>query len=185
MFISKTARKIDKQITKGDAYKETKSGDAIISLKACKREEIFSSYNYNSDDVINKDLTDYVWHKSKLVPLGQNIKLQMFCNEDISKEEVSSALKNYYRAEYLDAKSELKNKTRFSLVCLFLGVITLLVLSLFNTILNNFYLTTVIDILAWVFVWEAFDVFFFQRSITIRKLKQIQRLYTAKIEIKK
>lgn len=184
MFLQKEARQIDNQITKGEVLAESKSGESIISLKAVSREELFSKYNYNSDDIINKDFTDYVWHKAKLVPLGQDIKLQIFCEEEIKKEEVDSALKNYYRAEYLDTKSELKNKTKFSIICLLLGIVTLTLLSFVNVLFSNFYVESVIDILAWVFVWEAFDVFFFQRSISIRKLKRIQRLYSANIEIK-
>lgn len=183
MFLSSKRRNIDKQLTKGEAYKEAKNGDAIISINAPTNNELFSSYNYNSDDVINKDLADYIWQKSKLVPFNHDIKLQIYTKEEVDKKEVKSALNTYYRAEYLDAKSELKKNTIFSLLCLFFGVVTLVVLSLFNSLIDNFYLLSITDILAWVFIWEAFDVFFFQRSHSIRRIKQIQRLYKAKLEI--
>lgn len=183
MFISSKKRAIDKRLTRGEAYKEAKNGDAIIAIKAPTREELFSKYNYNKDDVINKDLADYIWQKSKLIPFNHDIKLQVYTNEEIKEKEVRSALNTYYRSEYLDAKSEIKKNTIFSLLCLAFGVITLILLSLLSSKFDNFYLVSITDILAWVFVWEAFDVFFFQRSHGIRKLKEIQRLYTAKIEI--
>lgn len=183
MFFTKSARKIDKQISKGDAYKEARNGDAILSVKAETRDELFSRYNYNNDDVINRDFTDYIWHKAKLVPLNQNIKIQIHCPADTSKREVKTSLKNYYRAEYLETKNELKKISFFSITCLLLGIITLLVLSVFNFAWNNFYVVSIVDILVWVFVWEAFDSFFFKRWDGKRKLKRIQKLYSAEIEL--
>ena len=181
--MSKYSKKINKEIKKDNVVSENKNGDAVISIKIEDREELFSKYSYNSDDVINSDCTDYIWHKSKLVGRMQDIQIHFHCAQKTDKNEVQSALKSYYRAEYLETSNELKKHTIFSFVCLLLGVGTLLAFSILNKIFANFYLSTVVDILAWVFLWEAFDVFFFQRASLARRMKRIQKLYSAKIKI--
>ncbi len=42
--------------------------------------------------------------------------------------------------------------------------------------------TTIVEIAAWVFIWEAVDYFFLQRPLIKAKLLLIQKISEAKIE---
>ena len=162
---------------------ESTNGDVIISVKVDRKEEIFSKYNYNSDDVLNKDFIDYVWHKAELVPMHKDLSLEIYTNENISVQEVETSIKSYCKAEYTQYKNQLKRYSRFSFICLILGIITLLALSLAINLFNKSFAISIIEILSWVFVWEAFDVFFFQRWNTRLNLQKLKKMYSASISI--
>ncbi|MDE7208469.1 MAG: hypothetical protein K2O31_01155, partial [Clostridia bacterium] len=62
-------------------------------------------------------------------------------------------------------------------------IIALTALILINHFTDNIYITSIIEIAAWVFIWEAVDFFFLQRPVVKGKCILIQRIYTAEIEI--
>ena len=77
----------------------------------------------------------------------------------------------------------MKRVTTISAIMALFGLLTLAVLVLLNYFWDNFYVSTIIEIAAWVFVWEAVDYFFLQRPQIRARLLLIQRIYCAKTEI--
>ena len=65
-----------------------------------------------------------------------------------------------------------------------LGILTFAILvALYNRSFNNFYFDMILEIAAWVFIWEAVDVLFLQRPKIRRKYIQMQKLSSSRIEI--
>ena len=84
---------------------------------------------------------------------------------------------------YKEAKREIKRISFISLIMTLLGIIALTALLLINYFTDNLYITSIVEIAAWVFIWEAVDYFFLQRPTVKAKCILIQRIYLAEIEI--
>lgn len=181
MFFNKQRRKIDAMILGGGNEGE-RDDDAVIDVKIAGREQLFSSYSY-SGDKLNPEFSGYVFDKAKGVPVTEDVKIRIHTAEKIDVAEAEQALKNHYRAEYRNAKKEARRILAISVIMTLLGVLTLTALILINYFTDNFYVTSIVEIAAWVFIWEAVDYFFLQRPVVKGKCILIQRIYTAQITV--
>ena len=181
MFFSKQRRDIDKLIVGSDGG-EGNDNPSVIDVKIDTKEQLYSAYSY-SGDKLNGEFGEYVFEKAKGVPIKDDITIRIHSEDDIDAEEVNRALKSHYRAEYKEAKKSVSRTTLISVIMTVLGIIALTALILINRFTDNFYITSIVEIAAWVFVWEAVDYFFLQRPAEKAKCVLIQRIYMSKIEI--
>lgn len=74
-----------------------------------------------------------------------------------------------------------------SLILFLLGVTSLVILFLFSMLLDdNFSIwKEVIDIIAWVFIWESVDLFIIQRLENFYTYRMAKNVTTSKIVFKK
>ena len=154
-----------------------------INIKADTKEQIISKFSYDEYDKLNKELSEFVLDKTKTMPLNKDFKLNFYVNSPIEKNEVQITLQNHFREEYMEVKHELKRANIISLIMLILGIISLTALVVAHRFFDYFYFTTILEISSWVFVWEAVDIFFLQRSKIRRQCLLFKKLYSATIEI--
>ena len=182
MFFNKRIREIDKLIVDSDGAGDANANPSVIDVKIAAREQLYSAYSY-SGDKLNGEFCDYVFEKAKGVPIKDDITIKIHSDDDIDADEVGRALKSHYRAEYKEAKKSVSRLTLVSVIMTLFGIIALTALFLLDRFVDNFYLTSIVEIVAWVFVWEAVDYFFLQRPTEKAKCVLIQRIYTATVEI--
>lgn len=183
MIFRKKLRKADKEILKDKEYIEGSDDRAIISIKAEEDEQIFSTYNYDSNEKLNAELDEFIWDKARFVPMAKDIKIKLYTNTKTDEQEVVDAIKNNYKKEYIETKSELKRNAIFSLIMLMLGIVFMSFLLLMHVYFYNVYLEIIVEIATWVFIWESVDSFFLQRAALKRKRITLLKLYTAEMEI--
>lgn len=181
MFFNKKRREIDKMILSAETG-HTDNDPSTINVKIAGREQLFSSYSY-SGDKLNTEFSEYVFDKAKSVPVTEDIKIKIHTTDNIDVAEAEQALKSHYRAEYIETKKEAKRIVITSAIMTILGVLALTALILINYFTDNLYVTSIVEIAAWVFIWEAVDYFFLQRPVVKGKSILIQRIYTAQIII--
>ena len=155
----------------------------IINIKVDNSEQIISKFSYDENDKLNKELSEFIIDKTKIVNLRKDIKLNFYVNSPIEKDEIQTTLKNHFNEEYIEAKHELKRANIFSCIMLILGILSLSVLLLAHKFFDYFYFTTILEIASWVFVWESVDMFFLQRPKHKRQCILMQKLKLAQIEI--
>lgn len=182
MFFGKRQREIDKLISANADDENPLETPAVIDVNAASRDMIFSAYGY-SGDKLNPEFCDYIFDKAKNRSVKGELAINIHTDADISADEVRATVKNHFGAEYLAAKRELKRLSVISIIMTALGVLTLAVMILLNHFFDNFYVNTVVEIAAWVFIWEAVDYFFLQRPVTKGRCLLIQRIYTANIAV--
>ena len=182
MFINKKNREIDKEIMSNLSI-QPESENFIINIKTEHQNQILSSFNYDNKDTLNSEFSDYLWKNAKMMPPNKDLQINIYSKENINEQEVIKATKSHYAREYAETKLSLSRTNFVALVSLLLGIISLALLLVFYSVLNNFYLTTLTEIMAWVFVWEAVDKFFYGRAEIKRKCSLIQKIYTAQINI--
>lgn len=183
MFLNKKFRKVEKELNQDKIYVVGSDGDAIINVKADEKEQVFSSYNFESNEKLNDELSDFIYDKAKDVPVNKDIKIKIFTDFKADEKEVQDAIKNNYKKEYINLKSEMKRNYIFSAVMFVLGIVTLTLLLLMHSWFYNVYLEIILEIATWVFIWEAVDSFFLQRAQLKRKCLTMLKLYSAEINI--
>ena len=179
MCWNKQKKEIDRLIL-GDEniYKTTN----VIDVKIESKEQIFSAYSY-SGDKLNTEFSEYISDKAKSVSIKEQVKIRIHTKDDIEVADVEQSVKSHFQAEYKEHKKEVNRLAVISFIMMLLGIIALTTLILVEYFTYNIYITSIAEIAAWVFVWEAVDIFFLQRAALKAKCLLIQRIYTASIEI--
>ena len=154
-----------------------------INIKAENKAAIFSDYNYDSNEVLNPNLEAFLVEKVKSIPPKSNLRVKIFTDDCVDENEVKVAYKNKFKGDFEELEQELKRNMLFAFTMLILGVLFMGFLILEIYFLNNYILSTILEIAVWVFVWEAVDSFFLERSSIRRKRYQMARLYYAELEV--
>lgn len=154
-----------------------------INIKAENKAAIFSDYNYDSNEVLNPNLEAFLVEKVKSIPPKSNLRVKIFTDDCVDENEVKVAYKNKLKGDFEELEQELRRNMLFALTMLILGVLFMGFLILEMHFLNNYILSTILEIAAWVFIWEAVDSFFLERSAIKRKRYQMARLYYAELEV--
>lgn len=164
---------------KNDNYEDIET----INIKAESKAAIFSDYNYDSNEVLNSNLEEFLVEKVKNIPPKVNLRVKIFTDDCVDENEVKVAYKNKFKGDFEELEQELKRNMLFAFTMLILGVLFMGFLILEMYFLNNYILSTILEIAVWVFVWEAVDSFFLERSSIRRKRYQMARLYYAELEV--
>lgn len=154
-----------------------------INIKVENKEQIISQFSYDENDKINKDLADFIESKSKDVHFSQDIQLNFYSKTSINVDEIQNTIKNHFSSECVQISQDLKRANVSVVILMLLGVIGLACLVWVNKVFDNFYFQMILEIAAWVFIWEAVNILFLQRPKIRRKFLQIQKLSSAKVNI--
>ena len=155
----------------------------IVNVKIDNKHQIISKFSYDENDKLNKELSEFILDKTKIMPLNKDIKLNFYSSSPIDKTEIQTTLQNHFREEYIETKHELKRSNIFTIAMIVLGVISLSMLVLAYKYFDNFYTTTLLEIASWVFIWESVDNFFLQRPRIKRKCLLMKKLYYADVTL--
>lgn len=182
MFWNKRNQEIDKQILNNALDESATYNPSEINVKIDNRDQLFSAYSY-SGDKLNGEFSNYLFDKAKDAPIKEKIKIRIHTTIDLDPDEVQQSIKSHCKSTYAEYKKQAKRVVLISTIMTILGIIALTALILINHFTDNIYITSIIEIAAWVFIWEAVDFFFLQRPVVKGKCMLIQRIYTAEIEI--
>ena len=168
-----------------DIFECDKDGRAIIEVGAENYDDIFSPYCYKGGDTLSLELVEYLKKQSGTIPLDYdlNIRFNVKNADEQKRKEIQMAVKENYEIDVLGIEQKIRglNIMAFSLISL--GVLFMVA----YLILINFVpisATYLIDILAWVFIWEGVRAFMMDKNeLKIAELKSL-RLASAKVTIK-
>ena len=169
--------KINKNLQYDDEEK------ALFNISIKDKKEVLSPFYYDEKEVINVEFAGMLDNIASTVPIKKGIHLSLNCDDIIEedKERYSKAIKNYYENKMLDARLRLKNNGNLILITLILALVSLTGLFLVNFFQLSWIIIEVVDIVAWVFVWEVVDSFVFQRTLIRYDYYRAKSLYESKI----
>ncbi len=179
----KKLREIRRDARNAAAVEYDAAGKEMIRMTVANDDGFLSPYALNSESVIASDVSEFLDYAIKGMPLKNDVHIEITGStiDDGERVVYASALKNRYRSRVVDIDRQLK---RNSAAAIWMTVVAALILALYVTleILGaNYILLEIIDIIAWVFMWEAADIFFLERSVL--KIEQLRacRLYDAEL----
>jgi len=181
-MLRKKFRDAEKEMAKNDFVIDS-DGQALINVKAIDSDNLFSQYNYESNEKLNPGLSEFVWDKAKFVPADKDIRIKIFTEVDADEQEIRDAIKNNYKKDYIEEKNKIKKNLVFSVVMLLLGMAFMSLLLLMHKVYYNVYVEILLEIATWVFLWEAVDSFFLQRAQIRRRKLILMKLYCADIQV--
>ncbi|MCH5180775.1 MAG: hypothetical protein J1F32_06150 [Erysipelotrichales bacterium] len=174
----KVTKKLDKII---DSNIDDK-GNFIIDMMILDDESFISPF-CGKAPVISSDVATYLDNAIKNVPPKFGVSLHI-TSDVVSKEKEEihiESIRNYYRNEQKQLIRELVSNKLSAFIMFVIGLVviaTMIVLSLTNT--SEIWIT-VLEIVGWVFVWEAVDTFFIERSKLKRDLLRANQFINAEV----
>lgn len=173
---------------------EASSKTFIIEISLDDYNDIFNEWDpapFRRRD-IDPDLNHFLIDSSEDIPLKYPLKLCFFIPQnarDTTKEELAkSGLKNFFDFLISDLIRKLRILRQKGTIYIFTSFTFLTLASILKTKLNVGILSdTLLEGLfigGWVFLWEAFTLFFFSSYDLYRELKIYKRLSISNIQFK-
>lgn len=152
-------------------------GRITIDLHVRDDDGFLSPYSTENNSTISDGVSDFIEHSLKSVPIGERLHFNVYGNTitDDEKAEYTEALHSHYSVCYKDAVQEKKKLKVIAFIMSLIAIITLTVMIYLEvTGRASAVFTEIIDIVAWVFMWEAVDIFFFRcKSLQIKELRYL------------
>ena len=157
---------------------------AIINVGAENYDDIFSAFCYKGGDTLSRSLVEYLDQKASAVPLDYDLTIRFHVKNatEEKRREIKNALRENYQSDIHGIERRMNRTTIFSMWFVLVGIIfTILYLCLGDLV--PVAVSYIIDILAWVFLWEGIDAFFLDRRTLMIDNIKAYRLCAANIEI--
>jgi len=182
-------RELSKKLETFEPYETTENGDRLIKLHVNDVDYFLSPLSVDGVPCISDEtafLLNY-YLKNMSVDSDEKIFFEITGhNLSLAEQDLyRKAIKNYYREEFLDVQDDMKLNRRNTVLMLISGAFFILLRILLPlTIGWRTDFLEPINIVAWVFLWEAVELQIFKRP----KLKEIQirnlKILEADIEFK-
>jgi len=186
---SRRIRELSKKLETFEPYETNERGDRLIKLHINDVDYFLSPLSVDGVPCISDEtafLLNY-YLKNMSVDSDEKIFFEITGhNLSLAEQELyRKAIKNYYREEFLDVQDDMKLNRRNTILMLISGAFFILLRILLPlTIGWRMDFLEPINIVAWVFLWEAVELQIFKRP----KLKEIQirnlKILEAEIEFK-
>lgn len=176
-------KEADRQM-KARKYKRDDGGRVIIQMNVKDDANFLSEFSESATPVISTEVAEFIENETNAVPPNEDFTLQVYndCIDDREEKVYSAAIKEYYMQKYIANEREIK-RNRFAV--LLLGIAGILVLAaelIFDYRVGNALWSSVIDIVAWVLLWEAADIGVLEARVTAIKRKRFLAYLSMKTE---
>ena len=158
------------------AYQRDEEGRVIINMSVKDDSGFLSTYSEGDAPIINSEVSDFIEHCTDAVRPNERLTLRIrsSCIDENEQVLYRQAIGEYYLQKYIANEREYKrNKILVALLMLF-GVLVLAFQVFFDYTVGSSIWSEVIDIFAWVLVWEAVDIGVFEsRSLKLKKQRYL------------
>lgn len=161
---------IDKQ------YERDTENRVIINMRINNNEDFLSDFSSSNTPVIDTSVAEFIENSCRAILPKEQLSLKIECEniDDNTKEKYVSAIKEYYIERFHENERELKFLNLVFLTLTILGILILSLSIFINYRYDSLIWSEVIDIVAWVFIWEAVDIRFFKmRQMNIQRKRYL------------
>lgn len=176
-------KEADRQM-KARKYKRDDGGRIIIQMNVKDDANFLSEFSESATPVISTEVAEFIENETNAVPPNEDFTLQVYndCIDDREEKVYSAAIKEYYMQKYIANEREIK-RNRFAVLLLGIaGIIVLAAELIFDYRVGNALWSSVIDIVAWVLLWEAVDIGVLEARVTAIKRKRFLAYLSMKTE---
>ena len=160
-----------------------RAGKELIRMQVKEDSGFLSPYCLQGEPVVSSEVSDFLDNVVKRLPLRAELHIEIDGDtiDEQERTEYAAAIRNHYRSQVIDTGIKLKRNAVTSLIMAIIAVAILTVYVALELYSADYVLLEIIDIAAWVFMWEAVDLFFLERRAI--KLEQLRdcRLYSAEV----
>ncbi|MDO4507930.1 MAG: hypothetical protein Q4B65_00860 [Candidatus Saccharibacteria bacterium] len=143
---------------------------AVINMVVNDDSGFLSKFSTHKTSVISPEVADFLENSAQRFSPKQRLHLQIEgdCVSENEKESYALAIKEYFSDEMAAIGRELRHYNMVAAILMAIGIVILAASIIFPERLW----AAVLDIIAWVFIWEAVDIIAFRkRELRIRKFR--------------
>ncbi len=157
-------------------FDRDKEGRAVIEMRVLRDEDFLSDLSVGRP-IISQEVADFLEESALAIPARETLALHIYshCIDDKEQKVYSSAIREYFLRRYDRGRGSLRRNLVTAVIMAIVGLLVLTLMVVFSLLEFVPVLGETIDIAAWVFLWEAVDLFFLQRPL----LKAEERRYLA------
>lgn len=160
-------------------YKRADDGSIVINMNVKDDTDFLSVFSESSVPVISSEVAEFIENSTfSILPIEKlTLRIHSDCIDDEEKIIYRKAIKEYYTERYIVNERELKKNIIIILLLTILGVITLIGAYFIEKQTGILFLTEIVDIAAWVFLWEAVDIgVFHMRELRVKRRRYLSFL---------
>lgn len=163
-------------------YERDENDRVIINMRINNDDDFLSNFSSTKTSIINSDVAEFIENSCRAVLPKEQLLLRIECNnlDNNTQDKYTQAIKEYYKERFRENEREFKF-LNFAFFILAITGILILTFSIFiNYKFDSVIWSEVIDIVAWVFLWEAVDIKFFK----MRQMRLQRKRYLSFINMK-
>lgn len=161
---------------------------AILTLKVTDNTNFLSPF-YFEKPVISNDVAEYLKLNKRLLlwKIGLTIHIKSNVITDKEKELYAKAIKEYFKTSIIYDTRKKKTNYILSTILFLIGILVFAFMFLLDYLFADSLglWKEVIDVIAWVFIWEAIDIAFIERLEHSNQVKMANNIIESKIVFSK
>lgn len=163
-------------------YERDAENRVIVNMTVKDDADFLSVFSENSTPVISSEVAGFIEEATHSILPKQQLTLRIHssCIDNQEKDLYKEAIKEHYLERYILNKRELKRNAAIALLLTFVGIMILAVSIFLGDQIDSAVWGEVIDIVAWVLLWEAVDIIAFKN----RELRVKRRRYLSYLSMK-
>ena len=148
-----------------------------IGMSVADDSDFLSQYCEIGKPVIAGEVAEFLENAASEYHPDQTFTLDIKsdCIDETEKPRYVAAIENYYDLKLAEVNREVRRKSLIAALFAAIGIIALAVMIILSANNLGAIWTECIDIFAWVFLWEAVDQFFIERSGLLLKARRFKR----------
>ena len=141
-------------------------GRAVINMTVLDDNEFLSPYGEEKDIVISRETAAFLEHSTRAIHHNRDLTLVISSNVIDEKEKVlyKKGIHNYFENSFLALQKDLKRNLWTSIIFALIGVLYFAVLIVVSLFVDYDLILEMLSIAGWVFLWEAVELFFIDRT---------------------
>ena len=166
MINRKKKKEKAKELQKEDKQIYDEEGRAVINMTVLDDNEFLSPYGEEKDIVISRETAAFLEHSTRAIHHNRDLTLVISSNVIDEKEKVlyKKGIHNYFENSFLALQKDLKRNLWTSIIFALIGVLYFAVLIVVSLFVDYDLILEMLSIAGWVFLWEAVELFFIDRT---------------------
>lgn len=158
-------------------------GVPVVHMTVLDDSDFLSPLSYHRAEVLSSEVSSFLEKRVNAMPPQKRVAVHIHsdCIDEQEQVRYRAAVATTFRDAYDELAQESRRSVISAVVMLLFGVLLLGVMWALSAGNRSEILIEVVDIFAWVFVWEAVDTFFLTRTVQLQQKKRCLSLIYAKI----
>lgn len=176
-------READRQLRER-SYKRDADNRVIVHMTVKDDEDFLSAFSKNETPVISTDVADFIENSTSFILPKELLTLQIHssCIDEQEKVIYEKAVREFYTQKYIANEQELRRNKLTARVLFFVGILLLIWEFVLEYRIGGRIGAEVLDIAAWVFLWESVDISMFGNKLLRIKRDRYLAYLCMKIE---
>lgn len=142
-------------------------GRVVVEMNVRDDTNFLSDFSKDDNPVISGDVAEYLEDRTSFLPPKEQLSLHIHssCIDEAEQAQYRRAISSYYTDRYYAGEREYRRNLVAAILLAVAGVLVLAFMIMYEHFFNNAVWIEVIDIVAWVLLWEAADLFLLQNRL--------------------